>query len=83
MSSHLSCTWDLCGPLLASSMEMCSNSAWLRLSVEEFSSTIVQSPSTTELVSVKSVAEPMLHSSTRRKRKRKRRNKTDTKIMLS
>lgn len=62
---HLSCTCDLCGPLLASSMEMCSNSAWLRLRVEEFSSTIVQSPSTTELVSVKSVAEPTLYSSTR------------------
>lgn len=62
--SHLSCTCDLCGPLLASSMEMCSNSAWLKLRVEEFSSTIVQSPSTTELVSVKSVAEPTLYSST-------------------
>lgn len=65
VASHLSCTCDLCGPLLASSMEMCSNSAWLRLRVEEFSSTIVQSPSTTELVSVKSVAEPTLYSSTR------------------
>lgn len=63
--TYLSCTWDLCGPLFASSMEMCSNSAWLRLSVDEFSSTIVQSPSTTELVSVKSVAEPTLYSSTR------------------
>lgn len=62
--THLSCTCDLCGPLLASSMEMCSSSAWLRLRVEAFSSTIIQSPSTTELVSVRSVAEPMLYSST-------------------
>lgn len=71
MASYLSCTCDLCGPLLASSMEMCSSSAWLRLRVEEFSSTIVQSPSTTELVSVKSVAEPILYSSTREKREKR------------
>lgn len=31
--------------------------------MEKFSSTIVQSPSTMELLSVKSVAEPILHSS--------------------
>ena len=67
-ASHLSCTCDLWGPLLASSMEMCSSSAWLRLRVEEFSSTMVQSPSTTELDSVRSVAEPTLYSSTRRRR---------------
>lgn len=79
--TYLSCTWDLCGPLFASSMEMCSNSAWLRLSVDEFSSTIVQSPSTTELVSVKSVAEPTLYSSTRGMRRvcEWRRTKSETK----
>ncbi len=42
---------------------MCSSSDWLRLREEKFSSTIVQSPSTIELVSVRSVAEPMLYSS--------------------
>ena len=71
MHPHLSCTWDRWGPLLASSMEMCSSSAWLRLRVEAFSSTMVQSPSTTELFSVRSVAEPMLYSSTEGGRRRK------------
>lgn len=49
--------------MLASSMEMCSSSDWVRLRVEKFSSTMVQSPSTMLLVSVRSVAEPILHSS--------------------
>lgn len=61
--TYRSWTWDLWGPLLANSMEICSSSDWVRLSVEKFSSTIVQSPSTMELLSVKSVAEPILHSS--------------------
>lgn len=52
---------------------MCSSSAWLRLRVEEFSSTMVQSPSTTELVSVRSVAEPTLYSSTGQARERRQR----------
>lgn len=61
--TYRSCTCDLCGPLLASSRESCSSSDWVKLRLEKFSSTIVQSPSTIELVSVRSVAEPMLHSS--------------------
>lgn len=61
--TYRSWTCDLCGPLLASSKEICSSSDCVKLSVEKFSSTTVQSPSTIELVSVKSVAEPILHSS--------------------
>lgn len=62
-NTYRSWTCDLCGPLLASSREICSSSDWVRLRLEKFSSTMVQSPSTIELVSVRSVAEPMLHSS--------------------
>lgn len=61
--TYRSWTCDLCGPLLASSREICSSSDWVKLRLEKFSSTMVQSPSTIELVSVRSVAEPMLHSS--------------------
>lgn len=81
--TYLSCTCDLCGPLLASSRESCSSSDWVKLRLEKFSSTIVQSPSTIELVSVRSVAEPMLHSSpTKNTQKHKGKKKLLTLVRL-